>query len=285
MSDVLLYAAIFPVVLLCYYIYKKDVHKESAKILTKLFVFGFFSAIPIIIVELLLGKFFPTEGVSNPIFIFINVFIAVAFVEEGFKWIITKKVGYDGKEFDEIYDIIVYSVYVSLGFACIENILYVMLYGFGTAVSRALLSIPGHTCFAIAMGYFMAKAKIGSINNNKSVYIRNLVYSILISSLIHTVYDALIFCGFVSVFFLFDILMVILCFRAVNRLSKMQINVINNVSSGNLVCDNGGNIQYNNISKEVDEAQQISKQFNFCPICGRKVTEGNFCSSCGFKLK
>lgn len=283
MSNILLIAAICPVVVLCYFIYKRDVHKEPAKILAKLFVLGFFSAIPVLIVELLLDKFFPTEGVTNSILVFINVFVSIGCVEEGFKWIITKKVGFDNKEFDEIYDIIVYSVFVSLGFACIENILYVLPLGLDVAISRALLSIPGHTCFAIAMGCFMAKAKIAIVNNNRSLYIKNLVYSILVSSLIHTIYDALLMCGFIYSFFLFDIIMVVFCFIAVDKVSKMQVSIINNVSNGNIIKDNIGGIQYNNVAKEETVEQQ--KQFNFCPVCGERVNGGNFCSSCGFKLK
>lgn len=280
-SDVLLVAAICPVVVLCYFIYKRDAHKEPAKVLAKLFFLGFFSAIPVLFTELLLDSFFPTNDISSPIIMFINVFVSVGLVEEGFKWIITKKVGFDGKEFDEIYDIIVYSVFVSLGFACIENILYVMEYGLSVAITRALLSIPGHTCFAIAMGSFMAKAKIGNVNNNNNIYIKNLIYSILISSLIHTTYDALILCDFIGIFLLFDVLMVIFCFKAVDKISKMQINISNNVSNGNIKNDHGV-IQYNN---EVSANWQGSISFNFCPICGQKVNGGNFCSSCGFKLK
>ena len=88
--EILLAAAVLPVIALCYYIYKKDVNREPGNILRKLFIFGFLSAIPIIIVELFLDNFFATEGLKSFLLIFVNTFISVALVEEGFKWIITK---------------------------------------------------------------------------------------------------------------------------------------------------------------------------------------------------
>ena len=85
--NILIAAAVLPVALLCAFIYKKDPNKEPKGLLAKLFIFGFFSAIPVIVVELLLGRLFPTSGLSSFLSMFINVFISIALVEEGFKWI------------------------------------------------------------------------------------------------------------------------------------------------------------------------------------------------------
>ena len=109
----LLVAAVLPIVILCLFVYKKDPHHEPGGLLAKIFAFGFFSAIPIVIVEMVLDKLFPTEDVSSFILLFINIFISVALVEEGFKWMVTLLFGYRNKEFDEVYDIIVYAVFAS----------------------------------------------------------------------------------------------------------------------------------------------------------------------------
>lgn len=278
-SQILLIAAIFPVIVLCYFIYKRDVNKEPRNILAKLFILGFFSCIPILICELILGIIFPTST-SNFVTLFINVFMSVALVEEGFKWLITKKVGYNSDEFDEIYDIIVYSVFASLGFACVENILYVAGIGLSGAIMRAITAIPGHACFAVVMGYYFAKAKVSSINNNKKLYKKNMILSIIAPSLVHTAYDAFLFEGSVTavlLFLAFDIAMVVTCFIIVDKVSKIQRNVNNNIKSGTIVGDSSGHIHMNNESD--------TKEVNFCPVCGNHVKGLNFCSSCGFKLK
>lgn len=275
--------AVAPVIVLCHFIYKKDLHKESPKILGKLFTLGFLSCVPVLVVELILDIYFPTENVSSNITLFINIFISVALVEEGFKWLVTKKNGYDSQEFDEIYDIIVYSVFASLGFACIENILYVFTMGLSTGITRAIFSIPGHTCFSVLMGYYLSKAKLASVNNNNSLYGRNLFLSLFVPALVHATYDFLIFANLNGLFFFADIVMVCVCFKTVDKISKMQQSINNNLSNGSLAGDDGGHIQYVPTGAVGDGTQ--GQQINFCPVCGRKVNGGNFCSSCGFKLR
>lgn len=278
--SILLATAIFPVVVLCYYIYVKDINKEPGSLLAKIFALGFFSAIPVVIVELFLGQFFHIE--SGSFFtIFLSTFISVALVEEGFKWFITKLVGYNNKEFDEIYDIIVYAVFASLGFACIENILYVLSNGFGNAILRALISVPGHTCFAVLMGYFFSEAKIASMNQNRSIYGRNIVLSILVPTIAHTLFDAIIFYAasitslfYVLIFFLFYICMVILCFKMVNDVSKIQRNITTKIEDGSIRNNGSGQIVFNSTVSEI----------KYCPICGKGVEGCHYCPSCGFHL-
>ena len=298
--DVLLLAAILPIIGLCYFIYQKDVNKEPKELLVKIFLLGFFSAIPVVLFELFLDKVFPTDGIVDMGLLFVHVFISVALIEEGFKWMVTKFAGYNSKEFDEIYDIIVYSVFASLGFACIENIGYVASYGIVNAVVRAFLSVPGHMCFGVAMGYFLSRAKIGSVNNNNSIYIRNLVLSLLVPTLLHTVYDTLLFYAdatsnyaFLVYFLIFHIITIIFCFKIVGSVSKVQQNFNTNVSNGTIVLNNTGvtvNVQPNNTAPAA-EATIISSQavqspvINFCPVCGKPVRNTNFCSYCGYKLK
>lgn len=289
---VLIAAAVAPVILLCFFIYSRDRHKEPKTLLAKLFGFGLLSTIPVVIVELVVSIFFSTENSKTYVNLFINVFVSVAAVEEGFKWIFTKRVGYDGKEFDEIYDIIVYAVFVSLGFACLENILYVFNYGFSNALLRALTSIPGHTCFAIAMGFYLSKAKIASLNGNKKLYKKNVILSLLVPMLFHTAYDFFAFAGMTFLFYGFHICMVIYCLYNVYKVSKMQVNFSRNVSLGN-ITNNNGSIQYtapvnnavnNNVVNNTPANNNIPA-LNFCPICGAKYHGGKFCGNCGFRLR
>ena len=279
----LLVAAVLPIFLLCFFVYKKDPHYEPGKLLAKIFALGFFSALPILGIEMILEYFFPTDGISSFILIFINVFISVALVEEGFKWLVTVFFGYKNKEFDEIYDIIVYAVFASLGFACIENILYVFVHGFGNAILRALLSVPGHMCFGVIMGYFLAQAKVGKINKSVSVYKRNMLLSILLPSIAHTLYDSFIFYAEYNIlsillFFVFDITMVVLCIITVNRMSKIQHNVDNYLNTGVIKTTDEGQLVFTPLNSK-------TKDINYCPLCGSHVDGYNYCPRCGFKIK
>lgn len=249
----LLYIAIIPVILLCLFVYLKDTEKEPLSLLLKIFLLGCLSTIPILIVEMILDSSFPTDDISNIINLFINVTIDIALVEEGFKWLIVKKVGYDNKEFDQVYDIVVYSVFSSMGFAIVENILYVLQSGYGVGIFRALTSIPGHACFGVLMGYYFALSKLAKLNNNENLYKKNLYLSIIVPSLIHSIYDTLLLSENISLFFLWFILLIVtyvICFRKIIQLSKIQ-NKINN----NNFCTNCGNRVFS----------------NFCTNCGKKV--------------
>jgi RsiW-degrading membrane proteinase PrsW (M82 family) len=48
---------------------------------------------------------------------------------------------------------------VGMGFATLENILYVFQYGAPTGFARMFTAVPAHATFAVLMGYFLGKAK------------------------------------------------------------------------------------------------------------------------------
>ena len=289
MYNISLIMAVLPVVLLGLFIYLKDNNKEPFPLLAKIFLLGIVMAIPVVIAEIIFGVFFNTDDISSFILIFIFVFISVGIIEEGAKFIVAKFIGYDDKEFDEIYDIIVYSAFASLGFACIENILYVFNYGLGVAISRALLSVPGHLCFGVLMGYFLAMAKINSINNKKDLYYRNMILSLLVPTLVHTMYDALIIYATnvestiaFFLFIIFDVNMVIVCFFVGIKRNILPNRIINNnqqnvQSSGSVIGQNNQPVMQNNNS--------VQQNITYCPICGRYAGNDIFCGRCGYKLK
>ena len=161
--------SILPVILIGVYIYKKDQQKESAKLLTKLFLGGIGSCLLVLIISLIMEMIFPIMGSEpeelNLIELIIYVFIGIALVEEFCKWIMVYLISYHDDDFDELYDAILYSMFVALGFACFENLAYVSQTGIGTGILRALLAVPGHACDGMLMGYFLGLSKIDAINN------------------------------------------------------------------------------------------------------------------------
>ena len=81
------------------------------------------------------------------------------FSEELAKLLPVRLAARDHPAFDYRFAAIVYSVSSALGFAAVENILYVVQADLRTAVSRAVLSVPGHFFFAVAMGLLLSRAK------------------------------------------------------------------------------------------------------------------------------
>ena len=83
----------------------------------------------------------------------------------------------------------VYAVFVSLGFALWENIAYVLRFGFGTAVARAVTAVPGHACFGVFMGVWYGVAKRYELAGymEESAHARKM--ALWIPILLHGVYD------------------------------------------------------------------------------------------------
>jgi hypothetical protein len=63
------------------------------------------------------------------------------------------------REFDEPLDGVIYGVAVSLGFATLENLLYLDRMGLAIAWQRAVFAVPAHALFGGAMGYYAGRAK------------------------------------------------------------------------------------------------------------------------------
>jgi RsiW-degrading membrane proteinase PrsW (M82 family) len=90
-----------------------------------------------------------------------DAFVLSAAIEELAKWVVLILAIYHWDEFDEPLDGVVYGVAVALGFATLENLLYVLRLGLGIAWQRALFAVPAHALFGATMGYYAGRAKHG----------------------------------------------------------------------------------------------------------------------------
>ena len=190
-------AAILPAAFLLRYIYKHDtIEKEPPALLFSLLMLGIVAALASIALETL-GKtilsFFAQEGTQKHTILL--AFFVVALVEEGTKLFFLKRKTWNHPGFNYRFDGIVYSVFVSLGFAAFENIMYVFSYGLSVAVSRALLAIPAHMGFAVFMGIFYGRAKIKACNGNKTGANLNIFFGYFMAVLLHGFYDACLLIG------------------------------------------------------------------------------------------
>ena len=218
-----IFIATLPVILIGLYVYKKDRIKESKKLLLKLFLYGIFSCFPAALLGFILGIFFPEVDDMNFLELFLYCFIVISLIEELCKWFFTYKLTYNHIEFDSLYDMIVYAVFISLGFAFFENILYVKEYGIMTGILRGFLSVPGHACDGVLMGIYLGLSKLEEIKgNSKKSIIYNFI-SILIPMLIHGIYDFCLFYGsdFIMLFFsIFVVFVDVVCIIKIREISK-----------------------------------------------------------------
>ncbi len=193
MNIYILITALLPVALLLIAIYLKDkASPEPAEQLVKAFVFGVISAGLAIVLSTLLevaGLYsqwdpYNANGIRM-------AFFGAAIPEETAKlfmlWLLLRR----NKFFDENMDGIVYAAFVSLGFAAIENVLYLFSDSesfLSVGIMRACTAIPGHFCFGILMGYYYSLATFG----NKAI-LRNKVFTWLAPVMAHGFYDAILF--------------------------------------------------------------------------------------------
>ena len=105
-------------------IYLTDrVDREPLYLLLLTYLFGALSVIPSIIVEEILSYFNVFPGVFGA---FYNAFIVAGLTEEYFKRLVVLKLPFKTDYFNEKLDGIVYGVFAALGFATVENIMYVV---------------------------------------------------------------------------------------------------------------------------------------------------------------
>ncbi len=185
----LLIISIAPILAFLMWIYFKDKYeKEPIKFLAKLFFIGFLISIPAIAIEDLLLKVDINNKYLN---LFYVAFIVAASTEEILKYIVLIAYALKSKYYTEKLDGIVYSIFITLGFATVENIIYIFYENYLSlleiGLSRAIISIPGHIMFAISMGYYLSIYKFDSINKNEKKI--NLLKIILIPMILHGVFD------------------------------------------------------------------------------------------------
>ena len=182
--------ALLPVLVLAVFVYVMDRYeKEPLRMLLKAFFCGVFAVVVVIPLEYFFSAFAPSGAVLHGIY---EGFVVAGFSEELCKLLVFMLFIWRSRHFNEYFDGIVYAVYVGLGFACLENVGYMFQSGLFqeslvTGVTRALLSVPAHFLFAVAMGYYLSKAKFEAANRFSSL-LKALFYPLLL----HGTFDALL---------------------------------------------------------------------------------------------
>jgi RsiW-degrading membrane proteinase PrsW (M82 family) len=180
--------AIAPGLFWLWYFYHRDKYEpEPLSWIAIIYLLGMTITIPVAFIEgtiaLLVGDFL--------------IAIAVApVVEEYAKYLVVRSTVYQSVEFNEPMDGIVYSTAVGLGFATLENIIYVFTslatspeFALQTGVIRALLSVPGHALFSSMWGYALGQAKFMAPSARPAIIAGGLIAAMIS----HSIFNLLLF--------------------------------------------------------------------------------------------
>lgn len=204
--------ALAPVLIILVYVYFRDKYeKEPVGLLLKALLAGAIIVIPVIFLEKFMGFLNPFE--ANPFHGFWNAFAVAGFSEELFKFTALYILIWRNPNFNEKFDGIVYAVFISLGFAGIENILYVSEGGAGVALSRAWSAVPAHAIFGITMGYYFGIARMYPEIRKSFLW-----KSLLIPILLHGIYDFILMAGIPALLALFLPFVIYLYYSGLKRM-------------------------------------------------------------------
>lgn len=217
--------AVLPVIILLVYIYVKDKNeREPLGLLLKAFACGGLVAVVILVIAFITRLIGLNPWAFAEQSAVMQSFFQAAIPEEGLKFLFLYWLIWNNKEFNEHFDGIVYAVFVSMGFACVENILYVFQGGVEVGIARALLSVPGHFLFAVIMGYYFSRARF-RLTHRAGM----LILAVILPVLAHGIYDTLCFVTdmygeetgptsvFFSIFILFDVVLWKIGQKKINR--------------------------------------------------------------------
>ncbi|HEV8324574.1 MAG TPA: PrsW family glutamic-type intramembrane protease [Myxococcota bacterium] len=177
-------SAVVPSALLLWYFRSRDVHPEPGATLLKTFLLGVLIVVPVLVVALPVAH--AIDGAAGDPYVqgALDAFLTAAFPEELFKLVVIAGYCARHKDFDEPMDGVVYGAVASLGFATLENVLYVSDGGIGLALVRALTAVPGHAMSGAIMGYFVGQAKFASSGRSARI-----VAGYFVAVALHGLYD------------------------------------------------------------------------------------------------
>ena len=183
MLYVLLFAAaVLPALLLVWFFHARDTFPEPPRVLWTTFGLGCLSVVPAVALGMTIEPVLQTrDALSVAAF---QAFVIAALCEEAAKLSVLLGYSFRRSEFDEAMDGIVYGAAASLGFAALENTLYVLDGGFAIAIMRGVLSVPGHATYGAVMGYYVGRARFDRGNRWRLVGL-----GLLSAVLLHGFYD------------------------------------------------------------------------------------------------
>ena len=185
-------AAVLPALLLVRYFYKAN--PAPKRFIIKVFLLGIIYTLPVYILEVILARYNIFPRWSFLLYYFFEAFIVAGLCEEYIKLRIIKKYVYSSPFFRGERDGIIFTVVASMGFACMENILYVVNHSWSMALARGFTAVPMHAVCSGVMGYSVGRAKRARLlkqpEREEKKYINKGLWEAV---LIHGCYDFFLF--------------------------------------------------------------------------------------------
>lgn len=184
-----------PGVIWLWIIYRTDWYEpEPKRLVLATFALGIIAIAPAFGGERLAGMFYPflryvESGAIAPIPMAIGCFLVIGPCEELAKFLAVRLFVYRNKEFNEPLDGIIYAAAAALGFASLENVLYVIDWHtghvqWGALGIRSLFALPGHVIFSTTWGYALGRKKF---DDSYRVW-----PMVMLAALLHGLYDFLL---------------------------------------------------------------------------------------------
>ncbi len=215
----LVLVAVAPVLIILVYIYYRDKYeKEPINLLIEGLVAGGVIVWPVVYFEKIIAA---AGSEMTPMYSAAwTAFLVAALVEEGFKYFALYILIWKNPNFNERFDGIVYAVFVSLGFALVENIGYVFGYpqGLRVGITRAFTAVPAHAMFGIMMGYWLGMARF--IPSKRSGY---MLKAFTYPFIFHGIYDFILMSGQIYLMLFFVPLLIYMVFRARKRIKHLEV--------------------------------------------------------------
>ena len=215
--------ALLPAILLLVYTFRQDkIEKEPMNLLVRLIFMGVLAGFLSMALESVgtsLLNMTPI-GSETKLYVILTCFLVVGAAEEGTKLLLMYKATWKHPAFNYTFDGVVYSVFTSLGFAMMENILYGVGFGPGVLVLRALLSIPGHMAFAVLSGMYYGRAKRYAAMGDHAKARSSIWTGYLMAVFLHGLYDTCATLDSVKAMVFFGLVVIaiyILIFRVLRR--------------------------------------------------------------------
>ena len=119
--------------------------------------------------------------------LFLYAILAIGPIEELAKLIPFLLVIRHFSEFDEPIDGIIYASFIALGFAAVENVLYLQFVSPGEALARGFAGPVVHIVFASIWGYYVGRACL-----ERRRLLPTIIVAVGLTALLHGVYDYLV---------------------------------------------------------------------------------------------
>jgi RsiW-degrading membrane proteinase PrsW (M82 family) len=189
---ILIIFALLPSSIWLLFFLRKDANPESNRMILKVFFYGMLMIIPAAIVQLWFIEEVAKSAHSSFLILILSILIGVALIEEFSKYLVVKTSALESSELDEPLDVMLYMIVAALGFAALENILYLfriylfpptdivspvfftnLVHYFGTVLGytfsekafyavfltnaiRFIGAVLGHALWSGTLGYFLA---------------------------------------------------------------------------------------------------------------------------------